>query len=261
MKILITIFIVLTFMACHKTPVKIQDLPQNVPTNSVEQKKHIEALLKDIDKLYLQHNIESLNNSIAKAKEIIDLNPYCSDAYWRISRAYHSLYDLTESEEQKNSFSLEGIKYAQQGMKANPKSAACLYYQAVSLGLYSKLHTLTSLGRIQQMIESAKEAITIDESFSNAGPHRLLGYVYLQAPETLGIGDLDLALEHFEKARKIAPNYAGNLVAMAQAYIEDDLIEEAEELLKEVLSRTDFVDMPHALEQSKQEAQELLDTL
>ena len=252
------------FTACCSTPVNVENLPQKIQQskeNEQKQQEWIKKQIAEVDELYLQHNVDSLNQSISLAKSVIEKDPYWVDAYWRVSRSYHSLYDLVDDNSKKDFFALEGIKYAQQGMQADSKSAPCLYYQAICLGLYSQLHTLTSMGRIQQMLESGKKAVEIDGSFSNAGPHRLLGYIYLQAPESLGIGDLDLAIEHFTKAMEIAPNYAGNLVARAQVHIEDDELEEAKKLLQQVITRQDFVDMPHALQESKKEAQKLLDSI
>ncbi|BBM84273.1 tetratricopeptide repeat protein [Candidatus Uabimicrobium amorphum] len=264
MKTIILFVCAVFFTACCSTPVSVENLPQKTLQSKEEQQqqqKLIEKLMVQVDELYLQHNVDSLEKSIAMAKSAIEKDPYYADAYWRVSRAYHSLYDLTDDNDKKDSFALAGIKYAQQGMQADSKSAPCLYYQAICLGLYSQLHTLTSMGRIEQMLKSGKKAAEIDGSFSNAGPHRLLGYIYLQAPESLGIGDLDLAIEHFEKAMEIAPNYAGNLVARAQVHIEDDELEEARELLQQVVSREDFVDMSHALQESKKEAQKLLESI
>lgn len=264
MKIWWVIILGMLLTACCSTPVNVENLPQKVQKTQEEQQQQqqwIEQQIAAVDELYLQHSIDSLNQSISLAKSVIEKDPYYTDAYWRVSRSYHSLYDLTEDNSKKDFFALEGIKYAQQGMQSDSKSAPCLYYQAICLGLYSQLHTLTSMGRIQQMLESGKKAAEIDGSFSNAGPHRLLGYVYLQAPESLGIGDLDLAIEHFTKAIELAPNYSGNLVARAQVHIEEDELEEAKKLLQQVLSRQNFVDMPHALQESKKEARRLLESI
>ncbi|WP_372367517.1 TRAP transporter TatT component family protein [Candidatus Uabimicrobium sp. HlEnr_7] len=263
MKVIFVLAIFIT--GCISTPVRVENLPEQKlidnPQQLELQKRSINTLITDADKCYLKHTVSSLHKSIHLAQEVIKKDAHYSGAYWRTSRAYHSLYDLIDNDEKKDLYALEGIKYAQQGMQANSKSPECLYYQAVCLGLYSQLHPITSLGRIRQMIESGKQAVEIDGSIFYGGPHRLLGYIYLQAPESLGFGDLDLALEHFEQALEIAPNHAGNLVAMAQAHIEDDSLEEAKKLLKEVLSRENFDDIPHALEQSKKEAKKLLSSL
>ena len=63
-------------------------------------------------------------------------------------------------------------------------------------------------------------------------PLRVLGMLYLRAPAwPKGIGDLDLALEHLEKAVKEFPAHPANCLFYAEALKEDDRTKEAKKYL------------------------------
>jgi tetratricopeptide (TPR) repeat protein len=77
-----------------------------------------------------------------------------------------------------------------------------------------------------------ERAAAIDPNFDHAGPHRLLGALYLRAPgPPAGIGSLRRAVEHLEKTAELAPDYPENLIFLAETYLKSRRCEEAGELI------------------------------
>jgi hypothetical protein len=68
------------------------------------------------------------------------------------------------------------------------------------------------------MVEALERAIAKDPSYEHAGPHRVLALVLIRAPGwPLGPGDADSGLEHARAAVGLAPDYAPNVLALAEA--------------------------------------------
>ena len=63
----------------------------------------------------------------------------------------------------------------------------------------------------------------IDASFEEAGPHRVLGGLYLEAPgPPSGVGSLRRAVRELETAVRLAPDHPDNALLLAKAYLEAD---------------------------------------
>lgn len=183
------------------------------------------------------------------------------EAYWRLCRSNHWLYDHARTDAKKIQWAQEGIKFAEKGIKANSKSAGCHYYYAVCLGLYSQHFQLKALlGNVSKMIAMGKKAVRLDPKFDDAGPHRLLGFIYLEAPGFLG-GDTKKAVFHFQSAVLIAPKLAYNLIGLARAYIEDDQEEAARAILKRIIKGRKFLDDNTGILKFKRQARKLLKDL
>jgi tetratricopeptide (TPR) repeat protein len=102
------------------------------------------------------------------------------------------------------------------------------FYLALCMGARALARNMEGLSLIPKMVEQAEMALEKSENIANAGPHRLLGGIYLRAPAwPLSVGDLDEAIMHLEKATKLGPHWPENYLMLAEALIEDDRKEEA----------------------------------
>lgn len=109
--------------------------------------------------------------------------------------------------------------------------AEAMYYSAVCVALAARAERDGDL--LDDAVERAQRARGLNPMVADGGPDRFLGGVYLRAPAwPASIGDLELALEHLERAVTIAPDNPENHLLLAEALSEDDRPEAAERALR-----------------------------
>jgi predicted Zn-dependent protease len=100
-----------------------------------------------------------------------------------------------------------------------PDRVEGVYLRAVAAGLWAEVDDDYGLDAMAKIEEDAKRAIELDETYEEAGPHRILGALYLQAPAPpLGPGSVRRAQRELERACEIAPDHPGNRIYLAAAY-------------------------------------------
>ena len=141
----------------------------------------------------------------------------------------HTAYCLTRLIETENS-SAQRLADAKQGQQIaeniaqqNPDNAIAHYLLALLTAQVAdndKLHGLTLVPTIEA---AAKKAAQIDASIDAGGPERVLGELYLNAPEPpISIGDSEVAVNHFKRAVTLAPLSLENQLGLAEALVADD---------------------------------------
>ncbi len=99
-----------------------------------------------------------------------------------------------------------------------PQAAACLYYQAVALGLEARAHPARALELLKTMLDALSKAQAVDPLYDAAGPERVRALVLLRAPGwPLGPGDTEAGLAAARSAVSLAPRHPPNLLALAEA--------------------------------------------
>jgi hypothetical protein len=107
---------------------------------------------------------------------------------------------------------------AQACLQLAPQAAACLYYHAIALGMQARAHPLRANELLKTMLESLNAAEAADAGYDRAGPDRVKALVLVRAPGwPLGPGDPDAALLAARRAVQLQPQYAPNLLALAEA--------------------------------------------
>jgi hypothetical protein len=100
----------------------------------------------------------------------------------------------------------------------DPHSVACLYGQAIALGLEARAHPLQASDLLTRMLAALSEAEAVDPDYDNAGPARVRALVLVRAPGwPLGPGDKDAGLIAAQRAVALRPQYPPNLLALAEA--------------------------------------------
>ncbi len=116
-----------------------------------------------------------------------------------------------------------GLRLAHLALKANPDSALALYVTAALTGLWAQHFPQQGLKAVPKMEALAIQAAKISPQLDHGGPDRLLGELYLKAPEfPVSVGDTQLAVEHYKAAATLAPHFAPNRLGLARAYLEDE---------------------------------------
>ncbi|MEM7676375.1 MAG: hypothetical protein AAF449_10270 [Myxococcota bacterium] len=161
-----------------------------------------------------------LDRSLAAANRILAAQPNHGEAAWRAARAlYLQTYATSDDHGKRTERCLDVSAVA----TAYSDRAEAHYYKALCMGARANARQIEGLDLVPRMEEAGKAALAADQGIEHAGPHRLLGGIYLFAPAwPASIGDLDLALEHLNAAVELAPDWAENHLLLAHALVEDE---------------------------------------
>ena len=109
-------------------------------------------------------------------------------------------------------------RQAEACLAAEPQAAACLYGQAIALGLETRAHPVHAGDSLKQMLASLEAAEAADPGYDEAGPARVRALVLTRAPGwPLGPGDPAAAVAAARRAAGLRPQYPPNLLALAEA--------------------------------------------
>jgi hypothetical protein len=107
---------------------------------------------------------------------------------------------------------------AQACLSREPQAAACLYGQAVALGLEARAHPTRAGEYLSAMLDNLARAESADPNYDEAGPARVRALVLIRAPGwPLGPGDTDAGLVAARRAVALRPLYPPNVLALAEA--------------------------------------------
>jgi hypothetical protein len=99
-----------------------------------------------------------------------------------------------------------------------PQDVACLYSQAIALGLQARAHPIQAGDYLKTMLQALTSAEAADPAYDHAGPARVQALVLVRAPGwPLGPGDPDSGLIAARRAVALKPDYPPNLLAAAEA--------------------------------------------
>jgi tetratricopeptide (TPR) repeat protein len=241
--------------------------------NGVVLSQNIEELINQGD-FYAE---KEFNNK--KALELYlqaeKIAPNNHDILWRISRAFvdiaEHMPDATseQKKEQEKIYNL-ALEYAERSVKIAPDKTITLLRRAIANG---RIALYKGVFSVSGVVNSVKEDLEKAISLNNSGPIALATSYYVLArthsktseksklfrmPLGLGWADLDKAIEYFEKAIKLRPDFRMYRLDYAKALIkkednkkaieqleaiknipkydedDDEFLKEAEKLIKEL---------------------------
>lgn len=100
----------------------------------------------------------------------------------------------------------------------NDRAAACQYGKALATGMEARAHPTQALGLLTSMLKYLSAADAVNTYYDQAGPSRVRALVLIRAPGwPLGPGDTDAGLQSARQAVSLAPGYAPNQLALAEA--------------------------------------------
>ncbi len=121
-----------------------------------------------------------------------------------------------------------GLRLARRALEVKPDSPLAQYVTAALTGLWAERFPQQGLKAVPEIERLAKEAAQAFPELDHGGPDRLLGELYLRAPAfPVSIGDSALAVEHYEAAVALAPQFAPNRLGLARAFLEDEQTDKA----------------------------------
>lgn len=221
-----------------------------------------------------------LEAALVKFESLHAANPKDLKTLVYLTRGYYFLADshLQDVDQKKKNYE-KGASYGEKAMATNAdfKKAVdsgkevedslgsltkaevpAIYWTAANLGKWAKATGIAAAlkykNRLKAMVSRVEE---LEPNYFYAAPARYWGGFYAVAPSFAG-GDMKKSKEQFEKSMKLAPEYQGTKVLMADVYFtKEDKKAEFEKALKEVLA-SDFDNHPeigpeNALEKKKAE--------
>lgn len=176
-----------------------------------------------------------LERSLAAVQALLALNESDGEAAWRGVRTL--CFKLMARQGEEAQLTSACMRLSSRAM-AYSEGVEAPYWTALCLGMRAKANHREGLDLIPKMIKAARLALERDPAYEHAGPHRLLGGIYLRAPEwPTSVGDIELALEFLTKAVQAAPEWPENHILLAEALIDDDSVERAREHMDEAQKR------------------------
>jgi tetratricopeptide (TPR) repeat protein len=113
-------------------------------------------------------------------------------------------------------------------LEKNPGSGIGHYLHAYLVGKQAQFSPLNGLDLVPVLEQEALLALRLSPEVDSAGPDRMLGELYLQAPSApVSLGSITKSLKFFAEAVKIAPDFYLNHLGYGAALLEDDEKSEA----------------------------------
>lgn len=194
------------------------------------------GLLSLADDLQTKHGatLHELDRSLA-ALEAARQDP-SGPAYeldWREARGASLMGRALQDRAQHRELIQRAIEAGERATAAMPDRVEGHYFLAVSLAFDAE--DRQEIERIEPLAKQAERAVTLDASYDDAGPLRLLGKIYLEAPEwPTSIGDRERAVELLQRAVTLSPTGL-NRYFLGEAFYHDEQFEEAQESLRNAL--------------------------
>src|SRR5688572_19315490 len=141
-------------------------------------------------------------------------------AAWEFGRACFDWAEFAYRGAEREAIARQGIAACRHALRLDSNSAPARYYLADNLGQLARSRLIGALRLVDQMEIHYLASIRADDQFDNAGAHRSLGMLYLEAPGwPASIGNKKKARHHLEKAVQLAPGYPENQLMLLEAYV------------------------------------------
>ena len=134
------------------------------------------------------------------------------------SRAWTWIARRAPTEDERREAAGRAVRVAQWCGEIEPSRAECEYWLAAALGVQAEQRRSTALDALPRIVALFESAAVRIPDYENGGPDRALALLFARAPGfPIGPGDADLAVEHARAAVGLAPGFAPNLAALAEA--------------------------------------------
>ena len=180
----------------------------------------------------------------------------------RLTRTSFILGDLAPISERGRCYE-KGLAYADKLLAHEPNGVAGHYWKAMNLrGLADVGTRMQGFKLLPKIMEELKRVLALDQTYDDAGAHRVIGRIYLEAPGwPISVGDKQKSLTHLTATVRLAPNNSTNHLYLAETMLDMGKKDEARAELQKVLQEGQHALTPKDLEEDRQEAQRLLKEL
>lgn len=212
----------------------------NSQATSSEQTTHSTNLslsdsLKKADELYAQRSdLSKLREgmNILKSAKMSDADNF--DVAWKLSQFCYFLGTHTEDEtETKRAFD-EGIKFARMALELNNNRPEGHFWLGANLGKRAQLNITKGITDIDEIRNSMKTVLKLDEQYQRSSAYLVLGQLELETGGFLLGGDKKKAVEYLEKGIQLSSDNPLLRLRLAEAYIANNRMDDAKK-------QTDFI--------------------
>jgi len=177
----------------------------------------------------------------------------------RLTRTCFLIGELTLPS-QKQKYYEKGQIYAEMLLKEQPTRVEGPYWLALHLcGLADTGGAMKGRKLLPQIMKELQQAQAIDETYDQAGCHRVLGRIYFEAPAwPFSVGDIQKSLQHLNRAVQLAPDNSTNHLYLAETLMRLNRQEQARRELQQVLKCSHHALLAKGLEDDRKEANKLL---
>jgi len=168
--------------------------------------------------------------------EVAQASPDDLDALISALRARIWLAERDPNAHSRERESTMAVQTGQWCQRRAPDDARCAYWLGAALGVQARERRGTALDALPRIEQLFTQAAAADPLLDDAGPHRALALLYLRAPGwPSGPGDPERGLEHAEKAVELRPDYAPNSLALGEAMLAVQKVDDAREAYERAL--------------------------
>jgi tetratricopeptide (TPR) repeat protein len=152
-----------------------------------------------------------------------------------------------------------GVRHARAATVETPQRAEGHYYLAWSLWLSASTYTISMYKMHPQARDAALVAFKLDRRIDHAGPARLLGRIFSQAPPwPASIGNNTQSIAFLQEAVKLAPEDPENHLRLANAFQNDGRVADARREYRIVLDAVPAGEFARQLSRWQDEARKKL---
>ena len=161
---------------------------------------------------------------------------------------------------QRGGYYEKGLAFAETLLQEQPSGVAGHYWKALNMcGLADVGGRLQGFKLLPRIMAELKQSLALDETYDQAGAHRVLGRIYYEAPSwPISVGDRQKSLQHLTAAVRLAPQNSTNHLYLAETLLDLKKTVQAKEELEKVLQPGQTALHPQALMQDRREARRLL---
>ena len=177
----------------------------------------------------------------------------------RLARTCFIIGELTLPS-QRQKYYEKGQTYAEMLLKEQPTRVEGRYWLALNhCGLADAGGVMEGKRLLPQIMKELQQVQTLDETYDQAGCHRVLGRIYYEAPGwPFSVGDLQKSLQHLTQAVRLAPDNSTNHLYLAETLIKLNRQAQARQELERVLKCSSHAWLAKGVEEDRQEARRLL---
>jgi len=161
-----------------------------------------------------------------------------SDRYelqWRLARAFFFLGQEGRSRDSSIELYSTGIAAGERAVALNSERVEGHFWVGVNLALFAEIKRgIRGVRALRWARKELTKAVSISESYHDAGPLRVLGRLMHKAPRILG-GNMKMSREYFERALVLAPSNTVTLIYAAELAMETGDRDRASALLQRVV--------------------------
>jgi hypothetical protein len=183
--------------------------------------EQIEADVGEARRLFATRDPEKVKGAADAWERALAAGDESYETLEGLIRARVWLTDHEPDREKRKQLAPSAVHAAQWCRESWPDSPGCAYWLGIALGVQARARKSTAMDALEHIERLWYEALDGDPTIDRAGPERALALLYLRAPGwPRGPGDPDSGLEMARAAVDRDPDYAPNLMALAEALAE-----------------------------------------